>query len=82
MMYGYYGNCNGGFWPLEIIGNLVGILILVLVIVFIVRIIRGVKHGNWSSWRGNSAENLLKERFVKGEINKDEYEEKLKVIRG
>ncbi|MDE2037855.1 MAG: SHOCT domain-containing protein, partial [Patescibacteria group bacterium] len=32
-------------------------------------------------WAGSSAEDLLKERFVKGEISKEEYEEKLKVIR-
>lgn len=81
MMYGYpYGTCSN--WGFGLIGTLVNILILVILIAIILRIVRRAKDKNkdWKFW--NSAETLLKERFVKGEISKEEYEEKLKVIRG
>ncbi len=82
MMYGYpYSACgNLGF---SIIGPLVNILILIIIIAVIVKIFRRAKDKNkdWKFWN-NSAETLLKERFVKGEISKEEYDEKLKVIRG
>lgn len=78
MMWGYYNNgfCDG-FWPGNIIGILFQILIAVILIAIIVKVVR--KSKTWHL-RGNSAEELLKERFVKGEISKEEYEEKLKVI--
>lgn len=76
-----YGNCYGAWWPGSIIGILIQILIAVVIIAVIIRIVRGRRlRDHWDMWP-NSAERLLKERFVKGEISKEEYEEKLKVIR-
>jgi uncharacterized membrane protein len=83
MMYGYqYGACSN--WGFGLIGTLVNILIAVIIIGIVVRIIRRSKgkDKDWKFWHSNAAETLLKERFVKGEISKEEYEEKLKVIRG
>lgn len=84
MMWGYtYGNACNGFAPWGIVGSLVNVLLIVIFVAIIIKIFRrhngvsGLKNNSW--W--NSAENLLKERFVKGEISKEEYEEKLKVIR-
>lgn len=77
-----YGTCAGFGGLSSIISLLVTILIAVIIVKLILKVV-GKGQGqfnNWSSWP-NSAENLLKERFVKGEINKDEYEEKLKILR-
>jgi len=80
MMYGYpFGTCSN--WSFGFIGPILNVLIAVIIIVVIVKIIRRSRDRDWKFWN-NSAENLLKERFVKGEITKEEYEEKLKVIRG
>ncbi|MBU6426961.1 SHOCT domain-containing protein [Patescibacteria group bacterium] len=68
-----------GFWPWSVVGGLVQVLIVVFIIMVIVRVVR---HERCHGWKGSSAEEVLKERFAKGEITKEEYEEKLKVIRG
>ncbi len=64
----------------SIISLLIGILVIILIVKIISRLAKKDGFGNWSSW-SNSAETLLKERFVKGEISKEEYEEKLKILR-
>jgi putative membrane protein len=79
MMYGYaYGPWG---WTSGLLGGLVNIILIVILIAVVIRIIRRNKDKNWKLWNDNAAENLLKERFVKGEISKEEYEEKLKTIR-
>ena len=79
----YYTNCYS--WPFGGLGGIVETLFWVLVVVLIIRLVRGgprARNMNWRAWRGDTAEDLLKERFVKGEISKEEYEEKLRVIHG
>jgi putative membrane protein len=82
MMWGnnpYFYSC-GGNWAGQIISLAVTILVIVIVVRVIMRVVRGRGAGGAMPW-WHSAENLLKERFVKGEISKEEYQEKLKVIR-
>ncbi|MDD5721505.1 MAG: SHOCT domain-containing protein [Candidatus Pacebacteria bacterium] len=77
MMYGYYGNWGG-----HILGGLIMFLFWIVVIAFIIWLIRGGKshfhHGCGHMDRNKDAIDILKERYAKGEINKEEFETKKK----
>jgi uncharacterized membrane protein len=83
MYYGYFD-------PITIIFH---ILEWILIVWFIVWIIRGARrnrrHHFWCDGQNcnhpmhsGGAMDVLKERYVKGEINKEEYEEKKRVLTG
>jgi len=80
MMWNYHCYSYGGGLS-SIISFLISFLVIVIIVKIIMRIVRkngslpGIPKGT------TSAESLLKERFVKGEISKEEYQEKLKIIR-
>lgn len=72
MHYGYE------FWPFA---GILSVLFWVLIILLIVRLVHGPRR--WREYRDprdlgprNSALDILKERYAKGEINKQEFEEK------
>lgn len=78
----YYGHHmmwgNGMFFGS--IMMFVFIAVIVGVVVFLVRWLGG--HGANSNSSGeHSALDILKERFARGEIDKDEYEERMKILR-
>ncbi len=68
----------------DFIGTLVWVFILVVGVMFAARImgLGGPRHVRRmrDMWGGSSALDILKERFAKGEINKEEYEERKKVL--
>lgn len=66
MMYGYH------WWGMGF-GWLIGIVFIVLIIWLVARPRYYDYHQRWSS---NSAIDILKERYAKGEIDKAEFEEK------
>lgn len=74
MLHGMFGyGMNGMGWGMGF-GWLIGITLL---IVLIWAFARGINPGNNSiSTEKKSALDILKERYAKGEINKDEFEEK------
>ncbi|MFA6973314.1 MAG: SHOCT domain-containing protein [Parcubacteria group bacterium] len=88
MMYNYWNNGLGmmGFG----LGGIVMILFWALIIWAIVALVRhggfgghggcGGNHGghDGANFQKNSAIDILNERYAKGEINKQEYEEKKK----
>ena len=90
IMMGYYG--YGPHWgSFGVFGLVFGIFIWIVVIVLIIAIIRRVVWG--SHWRrhnrgmhgvgmehNDTAMEILSQRFAKGEINKEEYEERKKVL--
>jgi len=81
MMWNYPCHDYYGGGVSSIISLLVSVLVILIIVKIILRIVR--KDGSLScisKWT-SSAESLLKERFAKGEISKEEYQEKLKVIR-
>lgn len=54
------------------------ILFLVLMVIFIVWIVREISGKNTSSHSSSRASEILKERYAKGEITKEEFESKKK----
>ena len=68
----YYYN---GFFPLHIIGSIIVVIFWVFIIVFIVHALRGrhpfVKY---------TPLDLLKERYAKGEITKEQFDQMKKDI--
>lgn len=80
-MYGL--NSDYGGWGVEnMMGWLGGGIMMVLfwaaVIIFIVWAVKEIGGKNHEKPNSNSALVLLKERYAKGEINKQEFEEKKK----
>ncbi|WP_425449007.1 SHOCT domain-containing protein [Dethiothermospora halolimnae] len=75
--YGYLGG-NSWWWMLGI-----GLLKLALAIVAIVLIVKLVKKDRYKTdnyYTSKKAVEVLKERYVLGEISDEEYERKLKVL--
>jgi putative membrane protein len=79
-------NMMGGYggWPMMAgwgMGwGIIGIIFWVLVVIVIIALFRTLcRGGRCHGWEDkNSAVKILKERYAKGEIDKKEYEEKMK----
>ncbi|OGZ79276.1 MAG: hypothetical protein A2528_01370 [Candidatus Staskawiczbacteria bacterium RIFOXYD2_FULL_37_9] len=83
MMGNYFGNSMMGFgygYGAGWLGVILMILFWALVIILIVMLARGLTGQNKKSSdnNGNSAMDILKERYAKGEINKEEFKAKKK----
>lgn len=84
MMYPYY-YAYAGFGFLSFLWHLILFIIFVWIIVLILRALFGHprrsnrrwRHMNWHAY---PALEILDERFAKGEISKEEYEERKKVL--
>ena len=79
MMYGLYNSYGGwgnmmGFWG----GEIMMILFWVVIIYFIIWVVREASGKNSKS--DKKALDILKERYVRGEIDKKEFEEMKKDI--
>jgi len=86
MMYGYgYGSGLGFF------GGILSLLFWVLIIWLIVALVRApAGHRGRGCWGGHcseekdktdSAMDILRERYAKGEISKEEFEEKSQILK-
>ena len=86
-MYGYGhmwgGGWGGGWHPGMMFGPLIMLLALVGIVALVVWLVRWFSNG--SHRHGGSerhALDILEERFARGEIGKEEFEEKRKLLRG
>jgi putative membrane protein len=76
-MYGYYQ----GWGVHSFFGGLVWIVLSILVVLLVIRLMRSNTSHFHHEYRDNSrALDILKERYAKGEINKEEFEVKKKDI--
>jgi putative membrane protein len=84
MMWGWgsggYGHYGGWGSPLGWIGPIMMALFWIAIIVAIVFAIRYFVRQARRSGQDNSALEILKTRYAKGEISKEEYEEKRRAI--
>ncbi len=71
-----------GFEPFHALGSALSVLVWIFVVILVIKLIKRRKHG--MHWEGfgdyKSAMGILRERFAKGEISKEEYEERKKVL--
>lgn len=78
--YGYGYPMMGGYGVVGSLLSLFWIIVAIVAVVFIIRALRGGKHSMRHWCHEDQALNLLKERYVKGEISTAEFEEKKKAI--
>lgn len=81
----YYGHPHmwGDWgWGGMIFGPIMGILYIGLIVAAIVLVVRwlGGGHGIAPAPRGKTALQILEERFARGEIDKDEFEERRRLL--
>lgn len=74
--YGYPMTGYGEFGVVHLIGSVLSAIFFIALVMFAIRMIRNRhKHAHWGCC-DNSALDILKERYAKGEIDKAEFEEK------
>ncbi|MCZ7399785.1 MAG: SHOCT domain-containing protein [Candidatus Methanoperedens sp.] len=72
MMDGYgYGMMSGGYWIL-------GLIFWILVIIGLVLLIKYLWEGGGARREQESALEILKKKYARGEISKEEFEDKKK----
>ncbi len=91
-MMRYFGYGQGGGFPLVM--GICGILMAVFFVLLVVFVIRALvwgprrhsryMHGMSGHWMDEEDEalNVLRRRFAAGEISKEEYEDRLKTLKG
>lgn len=78
---GMGGSMDYGFSIFGLIFHIIGWIIVIALIIWVVRMIfGGGRRHRYRMWQMHSALSILDERFAKGEIDKQEYEEKKKSL--
>lgn len=81
--YGYGYPMMGGHWGFELFGVLFSVFVVVVFIAIVIALIRHARGGK-SMWHcrhfrgGDDALAILRERYARGEIDHEEFEQKRK----
>jgi putative membrane protein len=75
---GHFGFFDGGWGPLELLFGLAWLGFWVAVVVLVVRVLRSGP----ARTRPSSALRVLEERYARGEIDRDEFFERRRVLLG
>ena len=67
---------GGGWW---LWGILMMIVVLAAIAVVVWLIVRSVQYGRW--WHTRSPRDILNDRYARGEIDTEEYEERISKLR-
>lgn len=78
--YGDHPHMGAWGWGGMIIGPIMMIIFIALIVGAVVLVIRWTGLGGSASGGSNKARHILDERFARGEIDKDDYEERKRVL--
>jgi putative membrane protein len=81
MMYGWWDGSSAPWYGM-IFGPIVMIVFVVLTVLIIAWALHAVGLGWQSGAQEKSAVDILKNRLARGEINREEYEERKKLLSG
>jgi len=76
----YYFGFNPLFGFLDLIWHIALVFLVIWFIIWLFRGGRSRRMNMWHDWQAHSALSILNERFAKGEISKEEYEERKKTL--
>ena len=93
LQWGGPGGDGGGMWPgmmnwgygagwLMGIFNIIFWVVVIIAIVYLIKWLSASSRQGGYEKKGDSALEILRERYAKGEIDKDEFEEKKKALKG
>jgi len=74
-------NWDGGSWVAMGLGMLVWLVVGVIVVWLVVRGLMALERQRTDVPRPSAPEDILRERFARGEIDSDEYERRLAILR-
>jgi putative membrane protein len=81
MMPGYGNGMGGWGWIYMSLGTLVFVVVIGLVVWLLVRA-TGTSGGNRPAVAGDSAREILAQRYARGEIDEQEYQQRLRTLGG
>ena len=71
------------FFPFHMLGSIFVAIFWVFLIILIIRVLRGGRRRGpwvWENWHDKGAVDILKERYAKGEITKEQFHEMKKEL--
>lgn len=72
----------GGWWGMGLYMGVFWLLLIGICVAVILAMVRGRNFGAGHDSRGNSALRILEERYARGEISKQEFEDKRRDLQG
>jgi putative membrane protein len=82
MMMWYSGDWGWGSWVLMTVAMVVFWALLITAVVLVVRYLASLRAGAADpTWVSNSAEDLLAQRYARGEIDDDAYQQRVTLLR-